>query len=215
MGEAAYPAILAGELLEVEIRVGIRLARVRLHAVMVEKGLTDQVGRATLHLGEPQVDARLAEVDRQQLGVAVGVVHEADVAEGGQLVEVGRRPRAALGRVRRVAPGQAEAGRAGDGQGLEELSASHGHNWFLHEKTRRCRSGSSSRYDNFYSGVRVGRAGPRARRGRARRGRPRAAPRTRYGSPAGRAIPPAYLRRDPDQIKTRPVSTGRARCDNL
>jgi hypothetical protein len=65
---------------------------------------------------------RLAEVDRQQLGVAVGHVQQADLAEARQVVHAP----GGLGGLGRVAVQRQAAGR-GDGQHLEEIPAVHGH----------------------------------------------------------------------------------------
>jgi hypothetical protein len=40
-------------------------------------------------VADAQIDVRLAEVDRQQLGMAVGDVQQADVAEAGQVIHPG------------------------------------------------------------------------------------------------------------------------------
>jgi hypothetical protein len=42
-----------------------------------------------------EIDARLAEMDRQELGVHIGDVEQGDVAEGRQVIELGGRLRLA------------------------------------------------------------------------------------------------------------------------
>jgi len=74
----------------------MRLGRAGLDAVILEEGLAHEVRRLAAHGADADVVARLAEVDRQELGVAVGVVQQAHVAEGRQLVE-GARALARLG----------------------------------------------------------------------------------------------------------------------
>src|SRR6266581_6730613 len=66
-----------------------------------------------------EIDVRLAEMDRLQLGVAVGEMQQRDVAEARQVVE--RRS------LRRGARIQREPGRGGGSEGLQEFAAGKGH----------------------------------------------------------------------------------------
>ena len=84
--EAAHLAELFGRLDKVQIGKGVCLARSGLDTVVRQERVPDQVWRLTKHRADTQIDAGLAEVDRQQLCVAVGVVQQRDVAESGQIV---------------------------------------------------------------------------------------------------------------------------------
>ena len=95
----------------------MRLRRARLEAEVREQVLADQMRRLAQRGADAEVDARLAEVDRVELRVAVGEVQQADVAEARQVVQ-----RAALAR-QRVAPVEREpSGRRG-GEHAEEFSS--------------------------------------------------------------------------------------------
>jgi hypothetical protein len=50
----------------------------------LRKCLADQMRHLAELVAETEIDVRLAEVDRQQLGMAVGDVQQADVAERGR-----------------------------------------------------------------------------------------------------------------------------------
>ncbi len=65
----------------------MRLARAGGNAEMPEQRLADQVRRAVRAFADAEIDARLAEAQRQQLGVAIGEVQERHVAESRQVVE--------------------------------------------------------------------------------------------------------------------------------
>ncbi len=62
------------------------LAGARLDSVVGEEFVADQVWRLATHVADTEVDVGLAEIDRQQLRVTVGVVHQRDIAEGRNLV---------------------------------------------------------------------------------------------------------------------------------
>jgi hypothetical protein len=89
VGEAADLAVGLRRLFEIQVGEGVGLDGVRLDAEVLEQLLADQVRHLAELLAETEIDVRLAEVDRQQLGVAVGDVQQADVAELGQVVEFG------------------------------------------------------------------------------------------------------------------------------
>jgi len=57
---------------------------------MGKKMLADEVRGAPEGIADPDIDARLAIVDGKELGVAVGEVQQADVAEWRDRVQVGR-----------------------------------------------------------------------------------------------------------------------------
>jgi hypothetical protein len=102
----------------------VRLWRVWLDAELAQQILADQVRHAAVGFADAKVDARLAEVHRLQLRVAVGEVHEADVAESGQLVQAVGGGRAGG---QHVLAGQGHAAGAGNGQHLHEFSATNAH----------------------------------------------------------------------------------------
>ncbi len=72
---------------EVEMGEGMRFAAARLDSVLLEQGFADQVRGPVHALPDAEIDARLAEMSRQQLGVAVGEVQERYVAESRKIVE--------------------------------------------------------------------------------------------------------------------------------
>ena len=87
MREAADAAVGARRRLEVEEREGMSAGGARCDARLLEQLFAHQVRRSTGRLAQPQVDARLAKLDRRQLRVTVGEVEEADVAEPRRVVE--------------------------------------------------------------------------------------------------------------------------------
>ena len=66
---------------EVEVGERVRVARAGRDAEMLEQVLADEMRRLAPRGADAEVDVRLAEVDRQELRVAVGEVQQADVAE--------------------------------------------------------------------------------------------------------------------------------------
>src|ERR1700728_668300 len=88
MGEAAHMAVAMSSLLIIEESEGIRRAATRLDAEMFEKCLADQMRRLAGHRADADIDARLAEIDRQELRVAVGHVQHAGIAEAPDIVGV-------------------------------------------------------------------------------------------------------------------------------
>ena len=119
MGEAADLAVLARRLLEVIEGQGVRLGRAGAEAGLLQQVLADQVGHLAAHAAHAQVDAGLAEVDGQQLRMAVGHVqegHRPRALEGGrQVVEVGGRAGRGLAR-------QGQAGGGGKAQQADEIA---------------------------------------------------------------------------------------------
>ena len=86
--------------------------------------LGDQVRRLARGRPDAEVDARLAEVHRQQLRVAIGEVQQANVAERRQLVEALRRGRLGRQHARRV---ERETRGRRIGQQLQKLSSMKTH----------------------------------------------------------------------------------------
>ena len=98
----------------------MRLRGARRDAEVRQHRLADQVGRTAGGSAHADVHARLAEVQRQQLGVTVGEMEKADVAEPRQIVHpciplAGQRGAA----IERQAPG------GGDREEVEEFAARH------------------------------------------------------------------------------------------
>ncbi len=117
--ESADRSIAARRVHEVEMRDGMCKPAARLDARMLEQRLADEVRRPVPRIAEAHVDAGLAIVDRQQLGVTIGKMQQARLAECFGCVDVCLR-RAAAGRA---------AGRtgcdAGDRQQPQEFSPVH------------------------------------------------------------------------------------------
>ena len=117
--EAAELAEARGGFLEIETGEGVGAGAVRLDAEPVEEGAADQMRRLAGHRADPEIDARLAKIDRQQLRMGVGHVQDARVAEALEIVDAGvvgaaRDPRQACGK------------RGGAGE-RQEVAAADGH----------------------------------------------------------------------------------------
>ena len=65
-------------------RVG--LAAAGRDAEMIEKGAADQMRRLAAHGADADIDARLAEINRQKLRVRVGQMQDARIAEAADVV---------------------------------------------------------------------------------------------------------------------------------
>ena len=89
MRKAAELAEAASGLFEIDGGEGIGVGTVGPDAEMVEKGAADQMRRPALHLADPDIDAGLAEIDRQQLRMRVGQVQDAGIAETFEIVNGG------------------------------------------------------------------------------------------------------------------------------
>src|SRR5207237_10419346 len=96
-----------------EMREGVSLARAGLDAVRLEERFAHEVRRPPGGSGDSQVRARLAEMHRQELRVAIGHVQQARVAETRNVVEL-----FALRTRRAYRP----PCRARDREGLQELA---------------------------------------------------------------------------------------------
>jgi hypothetical protein len=107
---------------EVQVGEGVGLEAARCDAEVLQQLVADQMRHLAHHVADAQIHVRLAEVDGHQLGMAVGDVQQADVAEARQVVHLG-------GRAWRPAQDccAGHAAGAGDGQHLEEFAAIHGH----------------------------------------------------------------------------------------
>ena len=120
MGEATDPPIASSGLDEVERGEGVRRRGVGLQAELFQKGLAHQMRRPVQRLTQTQVDRGLAEMDGQQLGVAVGEVQQMHIAAARRLVEPGKTP------IRTHPPAARQAaGNGGRCQHLQEFAALH------------------------------------------------------------------------------------------
>ena len=57
----------------------------------LEQCFANQVWRLSARAADADIDAGLAEIDRQKLGMAVGQVQQRKIAKGGQLVDIAGR----------------------------------------------------------------------------------------------------------------------------
>ena len=123
VGKAADLAVGLRGLFEIERREGVRLRRVRLQADLLEQLFADQVRDAPGRRADAEVHARLAEIHRLQLRMAVGEMQEVDIAEARQVIQVAGRRRS---RQRRLRVDQ-HAARGGNAQQLRKLAPIHSH----------------------------------------------------------------------------------------
>ncbi len=77
MRKAAHAAVSARGVGEVEVGERVRVAGSGPHAEVLQQRLTDQMRRLPGRGADAEIDARLAEVDRQQLRVTIGEVQQA------------------------------------------------------------------------------------------------------------------------------------------
>ena len=126
VGEATDLAVDFGRFGEIEVSEGVGFGAAGLDAEFFQQMPADQVGGLAVGRADPKVDVGLAEPHRHQLGVAVGKVHERDVAVARHIVEIGRRLAGQCGLAV-----QCHAGRCGDGEQLQKLTAVHVHGTLL------------------------------------------------------------------------------------
>ena len=122
MGKATDLAVGLGSLVEIQIGEGMRIDGVRLDTEVLEEVVTNQVRHLAIAHAKAEIDVRLTEIDRQQLGMAVGDVQQADVAEFRQVIHLG----GALFGERPLALQRHAAG-GSHGQHLEKLTTIHAH----------------------------------------------------------------------------------------
>jgi hypothetical protein len=91
VGKAADLAVDLGRFGEIEIGEGVRFGAAGLDAVLLQQVLADDMRYCALRRSDADVDVGLAEPHRQQLGVAIGEVHEGNVAMARHVVEIGGR----------------------------------------------------------------------------------------------------------------------------
>ena len=120
--EAAHLAVSAGGGGEIEIAESVCVDAASLDVVGLQQMLAHQVRHAAHRSADAQVHVGLAEIDRLQLRVAVGHVHQRHIAEGRQIVIMRRR---IAGQDRSAI--QSKAGCGGSGKNLQKFAAIHGH----------------------------------------------------------------------------------------
>src|SRR3981081_4415719 len=89
MRKTAELAEACGGFLEIEKGEGVGVGAVGPDAESIEKGAADQMRRLSFHRADAQIDARFAEIPRQQLRVSVGHVQDARIAEAFEIVNAG------------------------------------------------------------------------------------------------------------------------------
>jgi hypothetical protein len=87
MREAAELAKSRGGFFEIEKGEGVGVGAVGPDAKPIEKGAADQMRRLSGHRADPEIDARFAEIDRQQLRVRVGDVQDTRIAEAFEIID--------------------------------------------------------------------------------------------------------------------------------
>ena len=98
--ETAHLAVDPGQLFKIQIREGMGIQRIGFEVEVVQEMVADQMRHLTAHAADAQVDIRLTEIDRVQLGMAVGNVQKRHIAECRRFVIAGCR-RLSLGFTRR------------------------------------------------------------------------------------------------------------------
>src|SRR4051794_20342241 len=114
MREAAHLPVGPGGLDKVEIRERMRLSRAFREAIGAQGRFSHQMRRLARGAREPQVHVRLAEMNRQELSMAVRHVQQAHAARAWNVVEGIALPREGATR----GNGKPRGGR--DGERLEE-----------------------------------------------------------------------------------------------
>ena len=114
MRVAAHPPVAARRAFEIQMGEGVRPGGARGDAVVREQRFAHQVRRASI----ADVDARLAEMHWQELRMHVGDVHQRNVAEGGELVQLVGGPG--------LRKAQACGAHAGEGHRPHEFAPMHG-----------------------------------------------------------------------------------------
>jgi hypothetical protein len=123
VSEAAHLPVGLRRFDEVEVGECVGLGRLRRNAEALEQVLADEVRRLASGVADPEVDAWLAEVDRQQLRVAVREVQQVHVAEARQFIHLGGCGRSG----QRIARRDRQARGGSYRQHLKELATVHRH----------------------------------------------------------------------------------------
>ena len=76
VSEAAHLAVDTGQLLEVQICKSVGVEGVGLEVEMIQEVITDQMRNLAPHAANAEIDIGFTEIDRVQLGMAVGNVQK-------------------------------------------------------------------------------------------------------------------------------------------
>ena len=99
MGKPTHLAITLGSFLKVEIGERMGLCSPRADLGHLQQMLSHQMRQVVLHRANAQVDARLAKINRLELGMAIGHVQERHIAELGNVIQaIGGRGCAGFGK---------------------------------------------------------------------------------------------------------------------
>ena len=88
MRKAAHAAVAVRGVLIIEEGEGVGDAAARRDVEIFQERAADDMRRLSTHIADADIDARLAEKNRLQLGVAVGEMQDADIAEAADVVEI-------------------------------------------------------------------------------------------------------------------------------
>ena len=119
MGEAAELAEAGSGFLEIDTGEGVGVGAIGPDGEPVEKRAAHQMRRLALHRAQPEIDARLTKIHRQQLRMRVGHVQDARVAETFDIVDAGV--------VRAARHARQDAGKRGSASELQKIPAADGH----------------------------------------------------------------------------------------
>ena len=119
MREAAELAESKRGFLEIETGEGVGVGAIGPDAKSIEEGTSHQMRRISGHRADSQIDARFAEINREQLRVGVGHMQDARIAEAIEIIDAG-----ALGAAREPRPSTRERRSAREG---DKFPASDGH----------------------------------------------------------------------------------------
>ena len=112
---APEPAVAMGQRGEIQMCKGVGACAAAWDRKMLKHSGAYQVGRPAPRLPGAEVDARLAEMDRQELRVDISDVQQRKVAESRNIVELGSALRVARARSQR------RARRSGEREEPEEI----------------------------------------------------------------------------------------------
>ena len=111
-------AVFSGRLREIEITERVPETRIGRYARRVEQGFAHEVRRPAPRITDAEIDIGLAEIDRQQLRMAIGEMYQARLPERRRGIKV-LVPRTHRARGRSGCD-------SGDGQDSQEFSSVHG-----------------------------------------------------------------------------------------
>ncbi len=88
MRKSTHLAESARGLFEIEIGGGMRHGGPCRDAIGLEQGVPHQMRHLAAHAGHPQIHTGLAKIDRRELRMTVGEVHDADIAKLRNVIEL-------------------------------------------------------------------------------------------------------------------------------